>query len=164
MSYAYPLHIDWHCLCGDALQSHVSRSDREECHGHCQATDRACRGFGYRPIDHSGRTPAISAIFQAAGEKQWPKHYTSDLSVDYQMLIRPDAPQRFVWVLRESGTHLFPLQTSEQDQGIARGALHWLGDNHPEAQVYYWNGYTLEPTNYDTVFVLAALPVQPVTA
>jgi hypothetical protein len=164
VSYAFPLHIDWHCQCGDTPQSHVSRSDREECHGHCQGTPKKCAGQGYRPIPHSGRTPAITAIFNAAGEVGWPKHYSSDLSVDYKILMgwegREPAPERFIWVLREMGTHLYPLQQDEQGQGIARGALRWLQSNHPEAHVFYWNGYTLSPANYDTVLTLAALPVR----
>src|SRR5262245_11482108 len=98
MDYAFPLHIDWHCLCGDSAASHHTRSTGEECVGHCQKTPLDCRGFGYRPIDHTGRTPAIAAIFDMAGRLRLPRHYTCDLSTDYKMLIAPDAPTRFLWV------------------------------------------------------------------
>lgn len=161
MSYAYPLHIDWHCLCGDALASHTTRASGEECHGHCQRTEHDCRGFGYRPINHDARTPAIEAIFIAAGSSpdQWPRHYTMDLSTDYQTLIREDAPTRFIWILRESGTELYPLDMDDNwTPGYVRAALGWQAENHPEALVFHWNGYTLEPVNYATAKTLAALP------
>lgn len=159
MSYAYPLHIQWHCVCGDVPESHVSRADREECHGHCQKTDHDCAGQGYRPIEHSQRTPAIEAIFTAAGssDEHWPKHYTSDLSVDYKWLIAPDAPQRFIWILREMGTNLYPLDGGAPD-GYVRAALRWMQSNHPEAHVFHWNGFSLVPVTYDTALTLAAVP------
>lgn len=162
-SYAFPLHIDWHCLCGDSPASHVSRAAGEECHGHCQSTPKACRGFGYRPIDHTGRTPAISAIFTAAGQLGLPKHYTCDLSLDYQTLVGPDAPQRFLWVVRESGTNIYPLEVIAFDEnwttGYLRAALTYHEKNHPEAQVFHWNGYTLSPINWDTARTLAVIPI-----
>jgi hypothetical protein len=159
MTYAFPLHIDWHCVCGDAASSHVSRADKEECHGHCQRTARDCNGAGYRPIPHMNRTPAISAIFTAAGQVQWPKHYTCDLSTDYQVLTRDDAPDRFLWILREMGTNLIHLdRTDEWTQGYNRSALKWFAENHPEAHVFHWNGFTLSEVNYDTARVLLAVP------
>lgn len=168
MSYAFPLHIDWHCVCGDAAASHVSRATGEECHGHCQRTEKDCDGRGYRPIDHQDRTPAIEAIFTAAGssDKHWPQHYSCDLSTDYQMLMRPDAPERFIWILREMGTQLYPLDQEAWSTGYTRGALGYFRDNHPEAHVFHWNGFTLEPINYDTALALASVrPIrQEVTA
>lgn len=160
MSYAFPLNIDWHCVCGDAAASHVSRADTEECHGHCQKTERDCLGLGYRPFDHSGRTPAISAIFKAAGEIRWPAHYTCDLSTDYQALARGvDAPSRFLWILRESGTHLIHLDKTDQwSMGYNRSSLDWLSKNHPEAHVFHWNGYTLDEVNWDTAKTLVVIP------
>lgn len=160
MSYAFPLHIDFHCVCGDAAASHVTRASGEECHGHCQRTAKDCRGFGYRPINHDARTPAISAIFTAAGssEEHWPQHYSCDLSTDYQMLIRPDAPDRFIWILREMGTQLYPLDQEAWGTGYVKAALGWMADNHPEAHVFHWNGFSLEPISYDTARALAAVP------
>jgi hypothetical protein len=167
VSYAFPLHIDWHCRCGDAGASHQTRADREECVGHCQRTERDCQGRGYRPIPHTERTPAIEAIFTAAGssEQRWPRYYTMDLSTDYQALMRDDAPQRFLWILRESGTELYPLDSMNLwTKDYVRTALRWQEENHPEAHVFHWNGFTLDPVSYETAKVLAALPpaLQPV--
>jgi hypothetical protein len=162
--YAFPLHIDWHCLCGDALTSHSTKADGERCVGHCQGTPLDCRGFGYRPIDHSGRTPAISAIFEMAGRLQMPKHYTCDLSTDYKALTVPDAPDRFLWVVRESGTHLYPLQqvlafNESWTAGYIMASLTYHEQNHDGAQCFHWNGYTLDPVNWDTAKTLAVLPI-----
>jgi hypothetical protein len=101
------IHIDWHCVCGDGPQSHVSRPDGEYCHGHCQKTERDCDGRGYRPADHQDRTPAITALFAAAERANLPHAYTCDLSTDYQTLMQYDGA--FISVLRTNGTELYPL-------------------------------------------------------
>lgn len=159
--YAWPLHIEWHCLCGDGPQSHVTRAEGEECHGHCQKTEQDCKGFGYRPIMHDARTPAISAMFERAGQLQMPRHYTCDLSTDYQMLIKEGRPERFLWVVRESGTHLYSLDASKDpqwQQSYILTSLEYHQRNHPEAKVFHWNGFTLDPVSIDTARVLAVIP------
>ena len=153
-------HVDWHCLCGDGPQSHVSYGDREECHGHCQKTERDCAGLGYRPIDQTRRTPAISAIFAAARQHFLPRAFTCDLSTDYQTLLDYDG--RFVWVLRQSGTELYRLDdvTPEAlDYSIA-AYRYWTGEGRSRAdaeeqRVYVWDGESLqEHSAEEALFIL----------
>lgn len=142
------LHIDWHCLCGDAAASHVSRPEGEECHGWCQRTERDCKGKGYRPIAHTERTPAISAIFDAAGSRFLPKYWTCDLSSDYRTLIAADAPRQFIWLLRTSGTELYRLGDDDEpltvQAGLA-GLRYWTSERegHADTLVFHWNGSAL---------------------
>jgi hypothetical protein len=160
----FSIQIDWHCLCGDSAASHVSTAEGEECRGHCQKTDHDCLGWGYRPIAHVGRTPAISAIIAAAARNYWPRHYTCDLSTDYRALIDYDGP--FIWVLRESGTHLYKLDWTRAEGpkehdwqwGYVRSALQWLQANHPEAYVYSWSPLKgeLARVDFETALAIAA--------
>lgn len=46
------------------------------------------------------------ALLDKAEETGWPKWYKTDLDVDKEILGRCDAPDTFVWLLRETGTHL----------------------------------------------------------
>jgi len=60
----------------------------------------------------------------------WPKHYAADLTKhDRRRLSRKDAPETFVWILRESGTHLLPIY-----DGWADATLKHVG------QVYVYDG------------------------
>jgi hypothetical protein len=167
MSYAFPLRIDWHCVCGDAASSHVSRAETEECHGHCQRTAQDCAGRGYRPIDHAGRTPAISAIFDMAGRLRIPTHYTCDLSTDYQMLTTYTGS--FIWVVREMGTHLYPLEpetsmSRDWQRDYVRSSLSYHEANRSDGQrVYYWSAAKAElaEVDYDTAKAIAAVYTAP---
>jgi len=154
------IRIDWHCLCGDGLSSHVDRPEGPECHGHCQKTDHDCAGRGYRPIDQTRRTPAISAIFAAARQHFLPRAFTCDLSTDYQTLLDYDG--RFVWVLRQSGTELYRLDdvTPEAlDYSIA-AYRYWTGEGRSrgdldEQRVYVWDGESLqEHSAEEALFIL----------
>ena len=162
----YRLDIDWHCVCGDAEASHRSRPESEECWGHCQKMARDCAGQGYRPIDHAGRTPAISAIFERAMLSELPEAYTCDLSTDYQSLLHYTGS--FIWVARTSGTELYLLEPEAEGgrewlRGYVKSALGWHKDNHPEALVFYWSAAKAElaPVSYDTALVIAATYLAP---
>jgi hypothetical protein len=153
------MRIDWHCICGDAEASHSSRPEGEECHGWCQKTERDCNGKGYRPIPHTDRTPAFSAILTEARRHYMPKAYTCDLSSDYRALVThaADAPTRFIWLLRRNGTELYRLNgTDAQSLQVAgAGYDYWTGEgriSEPEedrTRAYYWNGKRLIEVDYE---------------
>src|SRR5262245_26063074 len=122
----FSMQVDWHCLCGDPLGSHRTTAEGEECWGHCQKTPRDCRGLGYRPIDHSGRTPAITAIFAKAIELGLPHAYSVDLSSDYRMLI--GQAFSFLWIIRENGSDIISLEPryTMQDRALQREGANGL--------------------------------------
>jgi hypothetical protein len=150
------MHIDWHCLCGDVGSAHVSYPEGERCVSHCQQTRYDCEGKGYRPIPHTDRCPAFSAMLQASRSKFLPKAFTSDLSLDYMRLmgtptdreVREAYTGRFIWVLRESGTEFYCLDgmTHQDLMGSLAGYAYWTGDGRgrdTQQFVYYWDGQRL---------------------
>jgi len=148
------LHIDWHCVCGDAESSHYTSEDGEHCYGWCRGSERDCGGNGYRPINHTRRPAAFEAMLKAIGEdsQRWPKHYTSDLSTDYQVILRDLSDgDAFIWVVREMGTHLYPLKYVPDDKvGFIRQAMVYHERENKNALVYVWNGYDkLSRITYD---------------
>jgi len=155
------MRIDWHCVCGDGESVHRSHPrDGEICNGHCQRTERECH-TGYRPIDHSYHPPAFKAMLAALeGDEHpwWPAAYTCDVSSDYQMLreiqTHWDADiagdERFVWIVRESGTQFLPLAYLPTDEhSFMRQALSYHKRNHAEARIYFWDGQTIARIDYD---------------
>lgn len=150
------MHVDWHCLCGDVGSAHVSYPEGERCVSHCQHTAYDCEGKGYRPIPHTDRVPAFSAMLQAARSHFLPRAYTSDLSLDYMALVgtptdresREAYTGRFVWVLRESGTEFYRLdgQTHHDLMGSLAAFGYWTGDGRGKDRqqfVFYWDGSAL---------------------
>lgn len=137
------LHIDWHCECQDGPASHYSADDGEKCYGWCQGTDHDCAGLGYRPIAHTRRPAAFVAMLKAIGEdsERWPKHYSVDLSSDYKTVLDLDDGDAFIWVVREMGTHLYPLKYIPDDKvGFIRQAMVYHARENTDALVYVWNG------------------------
>jgi len=140
------LHIAWHCVCGDAESSHYTQEDGEMCYGWCRDTERDCAGRGYRPINHTRRPASFTAMLLAIGEDgnhpHWPAHYTCDLSTDYQTIIRDlDDGDAFIWIVREMGTHLYPLKWIPDDKnGFVRQAMVYHARENTDALVYVWNG------------------------
>lgn len=147
-------HIDWHCMCGDVASAHVSYPEGERCVSHCQKTAYDCEGKGFRPVPHTDRSPAVSAIFTAARLNFLPKAYTSDLSLDYQTLMGtptdrdPDREAytgRFVWLLRQNGTEFYRLDgaTHADLMGSLAAFQYWTGEGRgrdQEQYVFYWDG------------------------
>jgi hypothetical protein len=53
-----------------------------------------------------------NVLVTEAAHAEWPVAYKTDLTKhDRQTLLNTDT-QHFIWVLRESGTHLYPLDTN----------------------------------------------------
>lgn len=103
----------------------------------------------YLPADIDLDSPAFEAIVDVARTLGMPERYTSDLFRDYQSIVaNPGA--RFVWIVRQWGTHYITP--------VISGAVTYLRDNEPTAQVFWWNGFTLEPINWDTAAVLLVVP------
>lgn len=150
------MNIDWHCLCGDSLSSHNSRADGEVCYGHCQRTERDCLSFGYRPIPHDGRNPAVSALLTEVNRYYLPRNYSCDVSTDYQALTGPDAYiGRFIWVLRYNGTELYRMDevTPTEAQGSLIGLDYWAENGTVEdtpVRIYYWDTTVLQEVDLPT--------------
>jgi len=161
------LHIAWHCECGDAESSHYTTEDGEVCYGWCRNTERDCAGQGYRPISHTRRPASFTAMLKAIGEDgnhpHWPAHYTCDLSTDYQTIIRDlDDGDCFIWIVREMGTHLYPLKYLATDEyGFIRQAMQYHERNTPASHVFHWTGETLERIDWSKArsLVQAGAPV-----
>jgi len=158
------LHIDWHCVCGDGPASHYTTEKGEQCYGWCQQTDKDCAGQGYRPIEHAYYPYAWTPMIEAIGtdSERWPKHYTIDLSSDYQVVRDLDESDEFIWVVREMGTHLYPLKYLPTDvHGFIRQALQYHERNHEVAHVFHWTGETLERIDWSKArsLVRAGAPV-----
>jgi len=106
----------------------------------------------YMPADVDENLPAFEAIVDAARSLGMPERYTSDLFRDYQLCLQYRDEARFIWVVRQWGTHMiFPSTTGWQ------GAVHWLQQNEATSQVFSWNGYSLEPVNWETAGAILAV-------
>jgi len=148
------IQIDWHCECGDGPASHYSRPDGEVCFGWCQQTDHDCNGMGYRPINHTRRPPAfaamLEALWNAGGGERWPKHFSVDISTDYQTIIGLPEGQPFIWIVREMGTHLLLLDA--ESLGFAEQAARYFERQSENIRYYVWNGWnTLTKVSADHV-------------
>ena len=90
--------------------------------------------------------PHYEAILAEAARVGWPTAYRRDLLVhDRNILGRLDPATPFVFVLRDKGTHVFPVK--ERD-GVGHGASHFavscpdtFGRDH--CKVYTWDGARL---------------------
>jgi hypothetical protein len=61
----------------------------------------------YKPIRTRSKTPAYLAIVTACNAAKLPTYYRSDVTYhDRLMVTGKDAPTRFLYILREAGSHL----------------------------------------------------------
>ena len=82
---------------------------------------------------------AIHSVLVAEAERQsLPKHYRDDLIVHDRAILENNETQRFLWVLRECGTHLIPLDMKEaKDQEQQRAWQRAVINNFGERASYY---------------------------
>lgn len=154
------LHFEGLCQEGPCLVCGVARRHAGSRHHDWYTSDHEWVAHTYYPADFTVRSEAFEQMLTQVKLIGWPGHYTSDLFRDYQMLTgqgiykeRLDQ-QRFVWVLRSMGTHLFV------PDGYGRGGLQWHAENEKTAHVFVWNPFRTELTevNYDTARAILALP------
>jgi len=68
----------------------------------------------------------IHEMLVAEGQRQdLPKHYKNDLLVHDLTTLSDTGTQKFIWVLRECGTHLHPLD-SDQTKYPGRLDRQWI--------------------------------------
>jgi len=87
------------------------------------------------------------ALRAAAQAKGWPTHFKRDLLVhDRRHLRKRDPEKPFLWVLRDSGTHIVDPEWTEREHGC----MSWEHPAHIEQSSgsdcclwYWWDGYSL---------------------
>ncbi len=92
------------------------------------------------------------AIAAEAVRLGWPKFFRQDLAIDLKVLCTPDAPKRFWWGLRSTGTDLYrPNEIWDIEWAEARK------EQGPDEQRYYhYNGDVLRSIALDTLIVQLA--------
>jgi hypothetical protein len=92
------------------------------------------------------------AIAAEAARLGWPKFFHEDLAIDLKVLCTPDAPKRFWWGVRSTGTDLYrPNEIWDIEWAMARK------EQGPEEQRYYcYNGDVLRSSALDTLIVQLA--------
>ena len=82
---------------------------------------------------------AIHSVLVAEAEKQdLPKHYRDDLVVHDLAILADHKTQRFLWVLRECGTHLIPLDMeTENERRIQRSWQLAVVNNFGSRALFY---------------------------
>ena len=81
----------------------------------------------------------------------FPKHYRTDLTkLDRGVLSRKTAPESFLWVLRECGTHLFPFKMERLVDWAKAVAQTW-----PDALFYAWENGKLRRLSRKTFLDMA---------
>lgn len=80
---------------------------------------------------------AIAAITAKAAEIGWPRLWSSDLTIDAQVLALSNAPEKFGWILRELGTHI--CETADKVRDVASPSAF----GHQELRCYYFDGQRL---------------------
>ncbi len=82
----------------------------------------------------------------------WPVVYRTDITkIDRQTLSRKDAPESFLWILRECGTDLFDLD-NPQSPRTHRFNLEWFEATmreHPENKTYLYDLGTLREVSIE---------------
>ena len=87
---------------------------------------------------------AYDLLLQESERVGWPKHYVADLTRhDRNRLLGPDAPERFVWALRECGTWLMcPMAPTTGDTEAEISNAAWLmslvSSSFHEGANFYW--------------------------
>lgn len=103
----------------------------------------------YEPAMVEGDLPAFEAITAAALKLGWPTRYTSDLFRDYQFIRDNEPDIRFLWIVRESGTHIV---VPGHDGAIP--TAEYLRDNEHGARAFWWDGKQLREVSWGQVNVL----------
>jgi hypothetical protein len=81
------------------------------------------------------------AILDESQRVDWPESYAKDLYiVDFEMLMKDDAPETFGWCLRECGTFLFPERCADFLDQIRACAKEYP---FPNGRYYFFDGHTL---------------------
>lgn len=94
----------------------------------------------------------ISAHLQLLDESRrycWPEHWAADLDLDREYL-NTYAPESFVWVLRDCGTHILPVVADQKDRRdvVWLKAIHHVYANTQPHYYVYADGQ-LRETTYD---------------
>jgi len=77
--------------------------------------------------------PAITAMIGECLDRNLPKHYRGDITIDIATLSQALHDKPFIWILRECGTHLYFQHVSN---------LHTMFD-YETRYFYVWDGATL---------------------
>ena len=81
-----------------------------------------------------GNLKAFKTLTEEAKKVGWPLAYQSDLEKhDLDLLSAENAPKRFIWVLRDAGTHLY-----SENGKWERGVLSYLANNDSRAKFYVY--------------------------
>lgn len=151
-------HFEGLCQDGPCAQCGEERRVEGRTH-HDWVTDHTWLAHTYLPADITIESPAFKAMLKVVRETGFPSSYTSDLFRDYQNLTgtgrvykgQPMEDERFVWVLRQMGTHMF------RHDGYGRGGLRYHIEQTPDARFFIWNRFTLEEVNADTASAVLAV-------
>lgn len=92
------------------------------------------------------------AIAAEAAHLGWPRFYHEDLTIDLKLLCTPDAPKRFWWGVRPTGTDLYrPNELWDIEWALARKK------HGPDEQRYYtYNGEALRSIALDALILQLA--------
>lgn len=117
-----------------------------------------CDGYGIAPSPWSRRH--YLALVEVSQRTGYPQEYREDLTVhDRHACEVLDPAQPFAWVLRESGTHICPVQFAPIDGAETRAWTYIAGFGGARAYFsgaclfYGWDGSRLRP--FDTAEALA---------
>lgn len=91
------------------------------------------------------------AILAESERVGWPESYIKDLYVvDFEKLMKDDAPVNFGWCLRECGTFLFLERNDDQLDGIQACKKEYP---FPDGRYYFFDGRTLHEVVPDQLIV-----------
>lgn len=153
MSYVDPIHLPYH---GVLIERPCTHCDTVDMHYEGECSQGPCQKCGRKRGEHYWLTedehdwqparydPALianapgsfDAIIDEAGALGWPAHFSSDLYRDYQALRglglwkNRAVPERFVWVVRDTGTDLITVETQGQTARllVERNRRHYVWD------------------------------------
>jgi hypothetical protein len=92
-------------------------------------------------------------MVQLAEEIGWPEMYRDDLyRHDLQALRKIDLDKPFVWVLRQSGTHLVPIKNTSDVLDLS-SINKVFGYSNPKW--YAWDGESFYEAPYQNVYMWA---------
>lgn len=100
---------------------------------------------------------AWNALKAEAAHKGLPKHYADDLNVhDFAAVNKYGSDKPFLWVLRECGTHLLPLDKEQYGSSSAKEWAEAIAKVWGNGSFWYlWNGMNLNAVTLTEAIQLA---------
>lgn len=84
----------------------------------------------------------------------WPVHNKKDLTEHDKQYLKEEKPEKFIWIVRESGTHLLPLiESSTREKKLAITWMRAAVSLHPEAK-----GFLVANGRMKEINILKAFP------